>query len=145
MAGDGVLVRVRPPQGRLAVPQSIALAEAARLHDNGLIDLTNRAALQLRGVTEQSHGPLLRQLVALGLADADPAREVRRNFLLAPDSSPGDDSESIVLRLIAHLDDLPQLPSKIGIAIDAGPPPCLAGVTPAFRSEEHTSELQSLL
>src|SRR3546814_1225126 len=116
MAGDGLLVRVRPPQGRLAVPQAIALAEAARLHGNGLIDLTNRAALRLRGVTEQSHGPLLRQLVALGLADADPAREVRRNFLLAPDSSPGDDSESIVLRLIAHL-----------------------------RSEEHTSELQSLM
>src|SRR3546814_5915868 len=65
MAGDGLLVRVRPPQGRLAVPQAIALAEAARLHGNGLIDLTNRAALQLRGVTEQSHGPLLRQLVAL--------------------------------------------------------------------------------
>src|SRR3546814_5038036 len=103
-------------------------------------------------------------LVALGLADADPAREVRRNFLLAPDSSPGDDSESIVLRLIAHLDDLPQLPSKIGIAIDAGPAPCLAGVPADFRfersqagalllrvegrpmgsrSEEHTSELQS--
>lgn len=135
MAGDGLLVRVRPPQGRLAVPQAIALAEAARLHGNGLIDLTNRAALQLRGVTEQSHGPLLRQLVALGLADADPAREARRNFLLAPNSSPGDDSESIALRLIAHLDDLPQLPSKIGIAIDAGPAPCLAGVPADFRFE----------
>ena len=78
MAGDGLLVRVRPPLGRLTVPQAIGLAEAARLHGNGLVDLTNRAALQLRGVTEQGHGPLLRHLVALGLTDHDPAREARR-------------------------------------------------------------------
>ncbi|KXU33725.1 cobalamin biosynthesis protein CobG [Sphingobium sp. 22B] len=135
MAGDGLLVRVRPPLGRLTVPQAIGLAEAARLHGNGLVDLTNRAALQLRGVTEQGHGPLLRRLVALGLADHDPAREARRNFLLAPDSLPRDDTESIALSLIARIAELPQLPSKIGIAIDAGPAPCLAAVPADFRFE----------
>jgi len=134
-AGDGLLVRVRPRLGRLTVPQAIGLAKAARSHGNGLIDLTNRAALQLRGVTEQSHAPLLRQLIALGLADPDPGREARGNVLLTPDSSPGDDTENIALSLIEHLDEMPELPPKIGIAIDAGPAPCLAAVPADFRFE----------
>ena len=113
-AGDGLLVRVHPRMGRLTVPQAIGLAKAARSHGNGLIDLTNRAALQLRGVTEQSHAPLLRQLIGLGLADPDPGREARGNVLLTPESSPGDDTENIALSLIEHLDEMPELPPRSG-------------------------------
>lgn len=135
MAGDGLLVRVRPPLGRLTVAQALALSEAAHRHGNGRIDLTNRAALQIRGVTEQSHRPLLDQLIALDLTDADPAREARRNFLLTPDWRAGDDTHSIAQSLLAHLDDLPDLPPKIGIAVDTGPAPSLTGVPADFRFE----------
>lgn len=135
MAGDGLLVRVRPPLGRLTARQALALCEAARRHGNGLIDLTNRAALQIRGVTDQGHAKLLRQLVALGLADPDPTGEARRNIILAPDWSPGDDSEIIAQALLARLDRLPDLPAKMGIAIDAGPAPSLARTPADFRIE----------
>ncbi|AMK25399.1 precorrin-3B synthase [Sphingobium sp. TKS] len=139
MAGDGLLVRVRPPFGRMTVAQAIGLSDAVRRHGNGQINLTNRAALQVRGVTEQSHPALLGQLVALGLTDPDPAREARRNFLLAPDWSAGDGTENIAQNLLARLDDLPDLPPKIGIAIDTGPAPCLTLVPADFRFERSSA------
>ncbi|KKW91975.1 cobalamin biosynthesis protein CobG [Sphingobium chungbukense] len=135
MAGDGLLVRVRPPLGRLTAAQAIDMAKAALRHGNGLLDLTNRSGLQIRGVTKQSHRPLLRHLIALGLTDPDPTREARRNFLLAPDWSPGDDTDSIARALLSRLDDLPRLPPKIGVAIDAGPAPALGLVPADFRFE----------
>lgn len=135
MAGDGLLVRVRPPLGRLSAAQALGLSEAARRHGNGLIDLTNRAALQVRGVTEKGHRPLLEQLITLGLTDPDPAREARRNFILTPDWSAGDDTGGIAQGLLARLDDVPDLPPKIGIAIDTGPAPGLTEVPADFRFE----------
>lgn len=134
-AGDGLLVRVRPPLGRLTAMQATALADAARQHGNGLIDLTNRAALQIRGVTAQSYPFMIERLVALGLTDADPVREARRAFILTPDWQPGDDSHRIAQALTERLDDLPDLPPKIGIAIDAGPAPALQQVPADFRFE----------
>ncbi|WP_176594833.1 cobalamin biosynthesis protein CobG [Sphingobium sp. EM0848] len=142
-AGDGLLVRVRPSFGRLSIAQTLGLSKAAHRYGNGLVDLTNRAALQIRGVTEQSHRPLLERLVALGLTDPDPARESRRNFLLNPDWSTGDDTESIAQNLLGRIDDLPDLPPKIGIAIDIGPAPALTHVPADFRFER--SETGALL
>jgi len=135
MAGDGLLVRVRPPLGRLTVAQALALALAAARHGNDLIDLTNRAALQIRGVTEQSHAALIGELIAHGLTDADPIREGRRAILLTPDWTQGDDTHGIALSLLARLDELPDLPAKIGIAIDTGPAPALSETPADFRFE----------
>ncbi|WP_242128341.1 cobalamin biosynthesis protein CobG [Sphingobium sp. Sx8-8] len=138
-AGDGLLVRVRPPLGRLTAMQAVALAHLGRQHGNGLIDLTNRAALQIRGVSAQSHPVLIAQLVALGLTDADPAREARRAIILTPDWQAGDDSYRIAQALLERLDDLPNLPPKIGIAIDTGPAPALQQVPADFRFERSES------
>jgi len=138
-AGDGLLVRVRPPLGRLTAMHAMALADAARQHGNGLIDLTNRAAIQIRGVTAQSYTFLIQRLVALGLTDADPVREARRAIILTPDWQPGDDSHRIAQALTERLDDLPDLPPKIGIAIDTGPAPALQQVPADFRFERSES------
>ncbi|MEC7256728.1 MAG: hypothetical protein VXW58_02815, partial [Pseudomonadota bacterium] len=77
MSGDGLIVRVRPRLGRLSRAQVLGLCEAAATHSGGIIDLTNRANLQLRGVAEDAHESLLAQLFALGLVDADPETEAR--------------------------------------------------------------------
>ncbi|WP_340265987.1 cobalamin biosynthesis protein CobG [Sphingobium mellinum] len=138
MAGDGLLVRVRPPLGRMTRAQTLALCEAARRWGNGHVDLTNRAALQIRGVGEADHEALLARLVALGLTDADPVREARAALVLNPDWQAGDASEAIARALRDRIDALPDLPAKIGFAIDAGPAPAL-GDTPAdFRIERGT-------
>ena len=62
MAGDGLLVRVRPPLARLTARQVEGLCEAATRYGNGQIDLTSRANLQLRGATDTSWPALLADL-----------------------------------------------------------------------------------
>ncbi len=56
-SGDGWVVRIRPPGGRPGRAQAQAIADAAQTHGNGVIELTGRANLQLRGVTPATHAP----------------------------------------------------------------------------------------
>jgi len=139
MAGDGLLVRIRPPLGRLTREQTLGLCKAATTHGNGLIDLTSRANLQIRGVREESWRPLIDTLLDLGLIDPDPIREARANILVAPEWRAGDDTHRIAEHLRARLADLPELPGKIGFAIDAGVAPVLQDAPADFRIERAAS------
>jgi precorrin-3B synthase len=134
-AGDGLLVRVRPRLARIDAAQLAGLCEAAIRFGNGLIDATSRANLQIRGVADADWPALVERLVELGLVDPDPVREARRAIMVAPDWQPGDDSADIAEALAARLDELPDLPAKIGFAIDAGPAPVLAHDPADFRIE----------
>lgn len=135
MAGDGLLVRVKPRLGRLTRTQVLGLCEAATVHGNALIDMTARANLQLRGVRETGWQALLDRLLALDLVGGDPAIEQRRNILVAPDWRAGDDSHRIASELLTRLDELPALPGKVGFAIDAGQACALHGEAGDFRIE----------
>lgn len=139
MAGDGLLVRVRPPLGRLTRAQVLGLAEAATRHGNGQIDATTRANLQIRGVREESWRPLIDALLDLGLIDRDQTREARANILVAPDWRAGDDTHRIAEELRARLSELPDLPGKVGFAIDAGAAPTLQDAPADFRIERAAS------
>jgi precorrin-3B synthase len=83
-SGDGLVVRIRPPLGRLSPPQAAAIADAADAHGNGIIDLSARANLQLRGVTEASHPRLIDALRLQGLIDPDIETESLRNLIVTP-------------------------------------------------------------
>ncbi|HEX7822798.1 MAG TPA: cobalamin biosynthesis protein CobG [Sphingobium sp.] len=135
MAGDGLLVRVRLRLGRITRDQAIGLCGAAREFGNGLIDITSRANVQIRGVGEDGWPVMLERLVALNLVDADPAMEARRAIMIAPDWQEGDDSQHIATMLTQRLGDLPVLPAKVGFAIDAGVAPMLAMDPADFRIE----------
>ncbi|MCE9664385.1 cobalamin biosynthesis protein CobG [Halomonas sp. M5N1S17] len=134
-SGDGLLVRVRPPLGRLSRHQMLALCEAAETFGSGLIELTSRANLQLRGVSEASWPGLMDFLVEHGLVDPDPHSERRPQLLLAPDWQAGDATFEAVRLLEARLDELPALPAKWGLAIDAGAAPLLGEVSADLRIE----------
>jgi precorrin-3B synthase len=58
----------------------LALLIWAERYGNGLIDLTSRANLQIRGVSHDGHLPLLDGLMRLGLLDPDSETESRRNI-----------------------------------------------------------------
>ncbi|MCB1340962.1 MAG: precorrin-3B synthase [Pseudooceanicola sp.] len=126
-SGDGLILRVRPPLGRITRDQALGLCAAARGLANGVIDLTNRANLQLRGVTDEGYQPLLEQLLDLGLLDADPATEARRNITVTPFARDGDLSLRLAQELTARLAELPALPAKFGFVVDCGDAPVLAG------------------
>jgi precorrin-3B synthase len=138
-SGDGLIVRVRPQLARLTAEQALGLCAAALAHGSGLIDLTSRANLQLRGVTEDRHQALIDDLWALGLLDADPALEGRRNILVDPSWQDGDETQRIAAALVARLAELPPLPAKFGFAIDAGPAPVLVAASADIRVERGVS------
>ncbi len=117
-SGDGLVVRVRPRAGALSAMQARAVAQAALSCGNGLIDITSRANLQIRGVTEASHPSVVATLDGAGLLDADAARESRRNVIVTPFHAPGDGTPTFAARLEAALAHGPGLPGKFGFAID---------------------------
>jgi precorrin-3B synthase len=82
--GDGLLARVHPPLGMLTRDQARAVAEGARRFGNGHLDLTARANLQIRGVSEASRAPLARLLEAAGLGDARADGGPQRLTLTSP-------------------------------------------------------------
>jgi precorrin-3B synthase len=139
VSGDGLVVRVRPRLAEVSAAQVLALCDLAQRYGAGLIDLTNRANLQLRGVSEASYPALLAGLQDLGLVDADVTLETRRNILVAPDWLTGDLTERLTLELIARLPDLPDLPPKMGFAIDTGAEPRLTATPADFRIERGVS------
>lgn len=122
LSGDGLVVRLRVPMGRLLPEQAAAVAELAARHGSGVLDLSARANLQLRGVTEAGHAPLIAGLRGLGLIDADVAAETRRNVMVQPFWQPGDASAQVAADLQARLaaPDAPDLPGKFGFAVDCG-------------------------
>ncbi|WP_375161055.1 precorrin-3B synthase [Bradyrhizobium sp. RDT46] len=136
LSGDGFVVRVRPFGGRLDAPQITGLAELAGRHGNGLIDVTSRANLQIRGVSEQSHRPLLDGLAKLRLLDPDTEIEARRNILVTPFWGGGDETQSLAAELEEALAECGlALPTKFGFAIDDGRSRVLAGDSADIRIE----------
>jgi precorrin-3B synthase len=132
-SGDGLVVRIRPPLGRLTPAQAQAIAKAAETHGNGIIDLSARANLQLRGVTETSHGPLIEDLRTQGLIDPDIETESLRNLIVSPFRD--DTTTALAATLTAALAQMPRLPGKFGFALDSGLRPVLTGASVDIRVE----------
>lgn len=120
--GDGLLVRVKPPAMGLTSAAARALANAAESFGNGVIELTRRGNLQVRGLSEADVAEFAAAMVAAGLADAEPAIERRRIVLPAPLA--GDDPAVApgTLALTAAIEEMipSGLPPKFCIAIDGG-------------------------
>ncbi|MBL8560655.1 MAG: precorrin-3B synthase [Gemmobacter sp.] len=133
MSGDGLVVRVRPPLGRMTPAQAQGLADAAMRHGNGLIDLSARGNLQLRGVSQANHAALIADLRALDLVDDDAQAEARRNILVTPFAN----AETLALAraLTQALRQGPDLPGKFGFAVDTGKAPILQDISADIRLE----------
>ncbi|MGY3292788.1 hypothetical protein ACVWWP_005855 [Bradyrhizobium sp. LM3.6] len=139
-SGDGLVVRVRPFGGRLDAAQISGLARLAERHGNGLIDVTSRANLQIRGVSDTSHRLLLDGLSELALLDPDSDTESRRNILVTPFWRAGDTTQSLAAELEEALADSKlELPTKFGFAIDDGTSRVLAGDSADVRIERDRS------
>ena len=103
------------------------LADLAQRLGNGHIDLTRRANLQLRGLTEDRLPELRTELATLGLLDPDTETEAVRNVMVAPLAGL-DPTQPFDVRPIARaIDDaltldkrLHALPGKFGLLVDGG-------------------------
>ena len=135
LAGDGLIVRIRPRMARLSPEQSQGIAGAAMTHGNGLIDLSSRGNIQLRGIREGNHQALLADLTAVDLIDPDQASDPRRNILVTPFWAEGDVTAAIVAAVEKALLQAPDLPSKFGVVVDTGPLPVLGQISGDIRVE----------
>ncbi|WP_234907216.1 precorrin-3B synthase [Rhizobium rhizogenes] len=122
VTGDGLLVRLRPTVPGLTIAQFRALAEAAANHGNGLIEITARGNLQLRGMIADSMAGLAADIDRAGIVpESGVAIEVPP--LSGLDPLEVADARDMAMRLrlaIAALDPQPVLAPKLTIIIDGG-------------------------
>jgi precorrin-3B synthase len=125
--GDGLLARLRITGGILGTRKAQAIAACAIRYGNGLIDLSNRANLQLRGVSPATLQDLTSELRDLGILDATPEAEAVRNVVASPLAGVDPDAaldirpvvQALETRLTADA-SLHRLPAKFGFLIDDG-------------------------
>lgn len=118
-SGDGLIVRVRPWCGAFTLAEARGLAEAAEKFGNGLLDLTRRANLQIRGVTVETLPGLQRALGALGMLDDDAEAEAVRNVMVGPFA--GAEARILAAELsqaLVNSRSLRRLPAKFGWLVD---------------------------
>lgn len=135
LSGDGLVFRVRPFHGALSADQARGLCALSERFGNGVLDLTSRANIQIRGVAEADQSALLEALDGLDLIDADPRVEGHRNILMPYDWTPGDLTWRLARAILAALPRMPDLPEKMGFAIDTGAAAQLGQGSADFRLE----------
>ncbi|PWC39065.1 precorrin-3B synthase [Azospirillum sp. TSO35-2] len=124
--GDGFLLRVRVPAGALPADHARRIAELGDRYGNGLIDLSHRGNLQVRGVSSEGIGPVTDALRAMGYVADDAASEAVRNVLCSPTA--GLDPCGVDVRPVARTLDvrlaedsvLHRLPPKFGWLVCGG-------------------------
>lgn len=126
-SGDGLLVRVKPPGAVVPAAVARALARAAAQDGNGTIELTNRASLQVRGLTNETWPRFVAAMVAAHLAHGDPEVEHRRMVIGSPlaGDDPGVSRHAAAVAadieaVRARETRLAALPSKFGFLVDGG-------------------------
>lgn len=143
MSGDGLVVRIRAPLGKLSPVQAQGVARLSQAYGNGLLDLSARANLQLRGIRPDTHSDLIAALRLLGLIDPDEAAEARRNVMVTPFWTADDESHAIAQELSTALTAVTnlELPGKFGFAIDCGTEPVLQQAAADIRIERGATGL----
>lgn len=85
--GDGLLARLRIKDGRLTPAQLSTIADLAAEHGNGLVEITARGNLQVRGLRPASAAPFARSVKALV--------EIERGLVVETPPLAGDDPSEI--------------------------------------------------
>jgi precorrin-3B synthase len=110
---DGYLLRVPLIGGLLDVSQVECLAEVARQSSNGIVELTNRGNLQLRGLARGALAAALEACRAVGLGDADASL-----VTISPFAAPAEHRvRATLVRDLANL-DLERLSRKFVVHVD---------------------------
>jgi precorrin-3B synthase len=122
--GDGWLVRLHPPGGVLAPTQLARIAALAQQHGNGLIEISARGNMQLRGVSARTHPALVEALLDERLVDEHDGDGPQRLTLVSPlagcDRSDLIDAAALAEAIEARGRQVPGLPAKTLVVVDGG-------------------------
>jgi precorrin-3B synthase len=141
-SGDGLLLRAKTVGSRLSAGQAQGIAATASICGNGLLDLSQRAQFQLRGVSEETLVKALRGLNDIGLLAPDAETESILNIIAPPlsglDEASAFEADKLVAELAAaFVNDrsLRALPGKFCFLVDDGADPGLLDVAADIRLE----------
>ncbi len=124
---DGGICRIKLPCGQLDARAARAIALAAERHADSVLEATNRANLQIRGVHAGAENALSRELLAAGLGPRELAADDVRNLLVSPaiglDAATAFDAAPLARQLLDLLERTPRfhgLSAKFGVHLDGG-------------------------
>ena len=120
--GDGLLVRLTPTGATIRPEAFIALCAAARSCGNGVIEITSRGSIQVRGLTERSVERLAAMIgrIDLPVSDGPP---VMCDCLAGLDDEEVLDAGALAAQLrgaIASASFIADLEPKVSVAVDGG-------------------------
>jgi precorrin-3B synthase len=121
--GDGLLVRVHPPGGVMSAAACRLVADCAESFGNGLLDVTARGNLQIRGVALEGWPDLLARLDAAGLVEPDrdgPSRLTLLSPLAGIDPAERFDPRGLAAAVEAASSGVAGLPAKAFVTVDGG-------------------------
>jgi precorrin-3B synthase len=119
--GDGLLARI-VPSSSIPLDAFVALCEASQAHGNGIMEVTQRGSLQVRGLSPGSAPVFARSVAALELAD-EGVPSLLTSPLLGLDPEESLDLRELapaLRRELRHLADLPSIGPKVSVLIDGG-------------------------
>src|SRR5258708_6730088 len=120
--GDGFLARLTPAGSTIALSAFAGLTAAARHHGNGIIEITSRGSVQIRGFNAASAPTFAAALAALGIPASD-------GIPVIPDPLSGLDCDSVLdaqsiaadlRQALAKASFASRLSAKLSIVIDGG-------------------------
>ncbi|QND50840.1 precorrin-3B synthase [Phyllobacterium sp. 628] len=123
---DGSICRVKLTFGNIGAEQARRIADASRRFGNGIIEITNRANLQIRGVRPETENQLIAALLDAGLGPLTDKGDDVRNVMISPIAGIGSDKPDVrplALRLLEILQTNPSyqtLSPKFSVLIDGG-------------------------
>jgi precorrin-3B synthase len=132
--GDGLLVRLHPT-GTISLAAFAGLCAAARTHGNGVIEITSRGSIQVRGLSERSAPEFAADIAALGIA-ADDGVPVLADALAGIGADEILDAAALAAdlrRALAEQSLAAKLGAKASVAIDGGGPIGLAAIAADIR------------
>lgn len=123
---DGGISRIKLDAGTLSAAQAEAVAHAAERFAGGVIEVTNRSNLQIRGIGSD-HAGLIECLLAAGLGPRQAAGDDVRNLMISPtaglDRAQLFDSRALAAQILESLqttERFHQLSAKFAVQLDAG-------------------------
>ncbi|TGR10459.1 precorrin-3B synthase [Mesorhizobium sp. M4B.F.Ca.ET.190.01.1.1] len=133
--GDGLLVRLNPVAGGLTPKSLIGLGESALRHGNGIMEVTARGSLQIRGLTAESARLLAAEVDALGIA-VRIGVPVETGPLAGIDPQEVADPRPLAERIRAAVEEAgltPRLGPKVSVVVDGGGQLAMDAVTADVR------------